>query len=386
MRPAVPGSERVSYRYSLMLGGLVNVIVAPSDAGGTEGVESDPAELGTGDAPAAPQNLSASASQAIGPGRILLTWTANTENDLKSYRLYRTDGVAAYEKITTISSTTFPLMYTDDNDDALLAAGVEYTYYLTAVDEDGFQSEPSNEAPQTAFFPDPPTAPTTIDATSDDLPYSYCIQVSWGESESDYLDGYEIWQKDQDEAEFALLMSTGTSTHTLLDSGLTGGQTYTYTARAFDIFGQYGDFSGEASAMPTSYVPLEIYSVTTDVTTLQVGSDERAHLVVDLSDPAAGITWEATDGSFDDGDTGVAVTYAPPDTGGAKRVTVTVTANDGIGEANDSLELIITTLPNMGPAIDFALPSWEAESAPYKPFQDYLDDNFVITLELGRTT
>lgn len=382
MRPAVPGSERVSYRYSLMLGGLVNVTVAPADTGGAEGVESDPAELGTGDAPAAPQNLSASASQAIGPGRVLLTWTANTENDLKSYRLYRTDGVVAYEKIATIISTTFPLMYTDSNDEALLDAGVEYTYYLTAVDEDEFESEPSNEAAQTAFFPDPPTAPTPIDATSEDLPYSYCIQVSWGDSESDYLDGYEVWRMGPGETEFTLWTSTGTSIHTLLNSGLTGGETYTYTARAFDIFGQYSDFTGEASAVPTSYIPLEIYSVTTDQTTLEQGSGERAHLVVDLSNPAADITWEATDGTFDGGDTGVAVTYAPP-AGGAKHVTVTVFGDDGFTTDEDTIELIITTLPILGPAIDFSLPSWAAPNPPHKAFFEWVDDGCVIQLDMG---
>jgi len=45
-----------------MLGGLVNTTVTSADPGGDEGVESDPAELGTGDAPAAPQGLSASSS------------------------------------------------------------------------------------------------------------------------------------------------------------------------------------------------------------------------------------------------------------------------------------------------------------------------------------
>jgi hypothetical protein len=388
MRPADPGSERVSYRYTLMLGGLVNTTVTPADTGGAEGVESDPAVLGTGEAPAAPEDLSASASQAIGPGRILLTWTPNTEDDLKSYRLYRTDDAVAYEQIATIPSTTFPLMYTDDNDEALLAAGSEYTYYVTAVDEDGFQSESSNEAATTPYFPDPPTAPTPIDATSDDLPYSYCIQVSWGDSESDYLDGYEVWSKGPGETEFSLWTSAGVSTHTLLDSGLTGGETYTYTARAFDIFGQYSDFTGEASAVPTSYIPLEIYSVTTDQTTLQVGSGERANLVVDLSDPSADITWEATDGSFDGGDTGVAVTYAPPESGGAQHVAVTVTADDGTSQEIAGLELIITTLPRLPisgpvPAPDFSEESMLAPVAPYIPFHTYVDAQSVITLTMG---
>jgi len=385
MRPVEPGSERVSYRYTLMLGGLVDTTVAPADAGGAEGVESDPAVMGTGDAPAAPEGLSASASQAIGPGRILLTWTANTEDDLKSYRLYRTDGAAAYEKIATVPSTTFPLMYTDDNDEALLPAGSEYTYYLTAVDEDGFQSNPSNEDSATPYFPGPPTTPTSIDATSDDLPYSYSIEVSWGASESDYLDGYEVWRKGPGDEEFSVWTSAGVSTHTMLNSGLTEGETYTYKARAFDIFDQYSDFSGEASAVPTSYIPLEIYLLTTDQTTLQAGSGERAHLVVDLSDPSANITWDATDGTFDGGDTGVEVTYVPP-SGGAKHVTVTVTANDGIGEVDDSLELTITTLEALGSgaiAPDFEFPSFEAPSVPYKPFHDYLGN--VIALNFGST-
>jgi fibronectin type 3 domain-containing protein len=360
----------------------VDVTVRPADTAGVEGVESDPAELGTGDAPAPPEDLSASASQAIGPGKILLTWTANTEDDLAWYRLYRTDGVEPYEQVTTISSTTFPLMYTDDNDEELLAAGVEYTYYVTAVDEDDFESPPSNEASTTAFFPAAPTTPTMIDA-SDDIPYSYSIQVTWGESESDYLDGYEVWRKGPGEAEFSLWTPADTSTTTLLDSGLSEGETYSYKARAFDTFEQYSDFTGEASSVPSVYVPMEIYSVTTDKTTLQVNSTERAHLEVDLSNPGADITWEATAGSFEGGDTGLTVTYAPPTSGDAQKVTVTVTANDGVGEEEADLELIITTLELLGPAIDFSLPSWAAPDAPYKAFSEWYDDRCVIQLDMG---
>jgi len=179
MRPANPGNERVDYGYSLELDGLVNITVRPANSEGAEGVESDPAELGTGEAPAAPQNLNASASQAIGPGRILLTWTANTEDDLKSYRLYRTDGICAYEKVATIPESTVPLMYTDNNDGILLDPDREFTYYLTAVDEDEFESAPSNETATTPYFPAAPTTPDNLDATDQSGPYGLSVIVSW---------------------------------------------------------------------------------------------------------------------------------------------------------------------------------------------------------------
>ena len=368
MRPADSGSERVSYSYSLTLGGLVSVTVRPADSSGDEGVESVPAEIGTGDAPAAPQGLSASGSEAIGAGRILLTWTPNTEDDLKSYRLYRTDGIAAYEKVATIPENTVPLMYTDNNDGALLDPDREFTYYLTAVDEDSFASPPSNEAAATPYFPDGPTTPANLAATDETEPYGLAVIVSWSESTSDYLDGYELFRKAEDEADFTLLAAIGEGpSPQYMDGGLEEGVLYTYRARAFDAYRQRSDFSNDDSSQCSPYVEVQIIAVHSPGTTFSTG--DSVELTADITNQLATVTWECDSGIFPGGNTGPTVSWEAP--GEATKPTISVHATDGISEDDASLDLIVTTLPNLGPAIDFLKPSYHATSEPFISFFSY---------------
>jgi len=367
MRPADPGSGRLDYSYSLTLGGLVDVTVRPADTGGAEGAESDPAVLGTGDAPAAPEGLTASGSMAIGPGRILLTWTPNNEDDLKSYRLYRTDGIAAYEKVATILEDTVPLMYTDNNGGILLDPGREFTYYITAVDEDGFSSPPSTETSATPYFPAGPTTPTGLGATDETDPYGLAVIVSWGESTSEYLDGYELFRKTEGEEEFTLLatIDTGPSPN-YLDGGLEEGILYTYRARAFDTYRQRSDFSNDDSSLCSPYVEVQIIAIQSQ-TTFEPG--ESDDFTVDITNELATVTWECDYGSFPEGNTGLTVSWEAPSE--AAKPLISVHATDGISEDNASVGLVVTMLPNLGPAIDFLEPSYHAASEPYISFLSY---------------
>jgi hypothetical protein len=368
MRPADPGSGRVDYGYSLTLGGLVNVTVRPADSAGAEGAESDPAELGTGDAPAAPQGLSASGSEAIGAGKILLTWTPNTEDDLKSYRLYRTDGICAYEKVATILEDTIPLMYTDTNDGILLDPDREFTYYITAVDEDGFASPPSNEAAATPYFPGSPTAPANLDATDETGPYGLAVSVSWAESTSEYLNGYELFRKVESEEDFTLLatIDTGPSPN-YLDGGLEEGILYTYRARAFDTYRQRSDFSNDDASQCSPYVEVQIIAVHSPGITFN--TDDTVELTADVTNQLATITWDCDSGNFLEGNEGLTVQWEAP--GEVAKPMISVHATDGVSEDDATLDLIVTTLPNLGPAVDFLEASYHAPAAPYIPFFSY---------------
>ena len=94
------------------------------------------------DVPAAPIDVAA----ASGDGEVTLTWTANTEEDLAEYRLYRSteapgagDGsiVNANNQIATIPAGT--QSYTDTE----VTNGQAYVYQLTAVDTEDLESTPS---------------------------------------------------------------------------------------------------------------------------------------------------------------------------------------------------------------------------------------------------
>jgi len=90
-------------------------------------------------APAAPQNLRITTVEK----RVTLTWTANTENDILRYRLYRSTVSPASAKIDSVNS--FTTTYTDNN----VVIGTTYFYRITAVDRDLNESAFSNEVSAT---------------------------------------------------------------------------------------------------------------------------------------------------------------------------------------------------------------------------------------------
>ncbi len=379
MRPETPGINRIAYSYDLTLSVLLEVTVVAVDAEGTESVWSVVAILGDGAAPLAPVDLAATAGEEIGVGKIELAWTANAEADLLEYRVYRRAGAGEFELAAYVLPTPEP-SYTDGNGAGLLEPGVLYTYYVVAVNMAGMVSEPSTEAGDAPFYPPPPSAPDWIEAEG----VADGIDVSWGAVASNYLAGYEAWRRGPGEGEFSLLLTVGEDQTGFKDSDrLVQGETYDYKVRAFDSYERYSVFTDVANAAYNPTGELAIVSVTTDRTTLQQGSSERAHLTVEVTDPGADITWEATDGSFAGGNTGSEVTYAPPDAGGARHVTITVTAERGADTANDSIETIITTLENLGAAIDFAAPSFSTPAEPYRAFAHYLGERKVILLDFG---
>ena len=385
MRPVPPPAGRVPYSFLLDLASETEVRVRPCDTDGNEGVESDPAIPGTGNAPEAPSGLVATANENVGVGAIRLSWNANTETDLLQYRVYRRDGPTGdFNQIGVVSAGAIPLTFNDNNASALLTAGVDYTYYLTAVNTASMDSEPSAEATATPFYPGPPTTPTSITVTGEGIPYSYAIEIKWGPSTSSYLEGYEIWRKGPGDADFIYLQNAGAvGDRTIYDTGLTEGQTYIYKVRAYDQFDQFSGFTSEAGTTPNTHIPLVINSVNTDNTTLTIGSTtEKAHLSVDMNNPAANVTWSASAGSFDN-TTSKTPTYSPPATGTAQKVTITVTANDGIDNIQDTVDAYLTTLPVLGAGIDFSYTSTQQPSAPFKPFNQFMDEGKVILLNFG---
>jgi hypothetical protein len=86
------------------------------------------------------------------------TWTANTESDMKEYRLYRTDGTRTL--IGTIShpntSYNFSVTVTDNSSGTL-------TFVLTAVDTNNNQSADSATASYSYNLDTiPPTSPKNL--------------------------------------------------------------------------------------------------------------------------------------------------------------------------------------------------------------------------------
>jgi fibronectin type 3 domain-containing protein len=82
--------------------------------------------------PAAPSAVHAIASTAS----IELSWDANTEPDLAGYRVYRSTGGGAFEKIADVNELP---AYSD----RAVEHGKTYRYAITAIDKSGNESERS---------------------------------------------------------------------------------------------------------------------------------------------------------------------------------------------------------------------------------------------------
>ena len=98
--------------------------------------------------PANPQNLTATS----GDKQITLNWTANSEEDLKEYRIYRDISSPAQTLLTTVTTNS----YTDTN----VLNEQKYYYRITAVDQSDNESDFSEEVSAT------PVASKSVTVTS----------------------------------------------------------------------------------------------------------------------------------------------------------------------------------------------------------------------------
>ncbi|MFA5859070.1 MAG: SBBP repeat-containing protein [Elusimicrobiota bacterium] len=88
--------------------------------------------------------------------QVELTWNANKENDLKEYRILHAEGAATTEFTELAVLPKGGCTYTDIG----LKNGVEYRYYVCAVDTNGNQSVPSDTQSVTPMDTQPPVIDT----------------------------------------------------------------------------------------------------------------------------------------------------------------------------------------------------------------------------------
>jgi len=133
-----PISETEYVIPNLIAGESYIVQVTAIDQGGNESEKSEPIEITPIDTtpPAAPIALTARA----GDTQVHLSWMPNTEKDLAGYNVY-IDGTKKNSQL--IKSNKY--------DARGLINGETYTFYVTAVDYSGNESEPSNEVQSKPF-------------------------------------------------------------------------------------------------------------------------------------------------------------------------------------------------------------------------------------------
>ncbi|PJJ57485.1 fibronectin type 3 domain-containing protein [Mumia flava] len=221
-------------------------VIRALDEAGQASADSDPveatpkADAGDQTPPAAPTGLEATA----GDGEVALSWTANTEDDLDSYTIYRTSGTGEPDELVdTVDAGTTE--YTD--------AGVEndtaYTYAITATDDSANESPLSATAGATPTDLTAPAAPGGLEAVGSDA----AVELSWTASAEDDVAGYRVYRGESEPVEVDGDGIAGPEllpTPAYTDTDVTNGTTYFYVVVAVDGHGNISDPSGSASATP----------------------------------------------------------------------------------------------------------------------------------------
>ena len=238
--------------------------VSAVNGDGVEGSQAGPVNEKTLDPvpPPAPSGLSAT---TFSDSEIDLSWTAPSASDLIGYRIYRNGSAVDDIGLTTT--------YRDSGLDGFTT----YNYTVTALDDEGLESDPSNSAQATTLDGTPPTKPDNLTA---DPASSTSITLSWTAS-SDPETGVAGYRVFRDGSQ--IVETTGT---TFLDTGLSPATEYEYRVRAVNGQGLESDPSDRARATTLDDTPP---STPTDLTATAAGTDE-----IDLdwsasSDPETGI-------------------------------------------------------------------------------------------------
>ncbi|RPI73931.1 MAG: hypothetical protein EHM45_20000, partial [Desulfobacteraceae bacterium] len=212
--------------------------------------------------PAAPIQLTVTPDQAD----VNLTWTPNTEPDLSGYHVYRQTS-QGWVKLnpTLVTGNTFK--------DVGLANGT-YNYRVTATDQIGNESEPSNEALAVINIgvPQPP-----INLQIIAIPEGQALRICW-EYNGAPAAGFNLYRALLPGGPYVRVNQELIKDTCYLDEGLINGVKYYYYVTAVDNFGNESGSSPEQYAVPKDIVapePPVIFYPTLNGIPLEVEQSEQ---------------------------------------------------------------------------------------------------------------
>jgi len=258
--PAVPGIPRnlEGVPVQVVITGKFYALARPTSPPGKD--KKNPA-------PAPPTGLTASPSSVT---EIYLDWNDNTESDLAAYKVYRGTSPGSYGELIASFDAILGSWYLD----AVPVSGTYY-YVVTAVDDAGKESDPSNEASATvSSVTEAPSAPTFLTATAVS---SSQINLTWTDT-SDNESGFVIERSNG--GSYAEIGDVGADVTAYSDTGLNPSTTYTYRIYAYNIIGNsdYSDTSSDttpaAPANPWRFdrpVPIGVSTGHPDITAGTLG-------------------------------------------------------------------------------------------------------------------
>ncbi len=204
----------------------------------------DPAEDDT-TPPANPSNFDRDGSRT-GDGEIYLTWDENSENDLANYTLYRSTNGTDFSMLASTTDN----FYLDSG----LDYDTEYSYKLTATDDNGNESGFSNTIAVTPINLNPPAQPVDFLAEAHNTSeYDINVSLTWTHNTETDFSHYKIYRSDVSDIfatnESSFLDSTTDNHYT--DTDVTPGTSYHYKLIAHDR----GDLTSTAAG-PATDIPL----------------------------------------------------------------------------------------------------------------------------------
>lgn len=208
------------------------------------------------DPPAAPTGLTVTDP---GTGNTLnLSWNPNSEPDLLGYRIYRAVSAGvyappddAYQRLGSAMVDTTQPSFTDTS----VSRDVYYFYRITAVDQSGNESLPSN--PSSTFATDitPPAKPAGFKVK--ELDTGHDVELSWQANTESDLAGYQLYRATSPAGPFHLIKILGQGETAYQDSELTQGQWYYYYLVAVDEKGNASEPTEIVSVQPRQAVRAE---------------------------------------------------------------------------------------------------------------------------------
>lgn len=190
--------------------------------------------------------------------RLLLQWNANTEPDLLGYRIYRAVSAGvyappddAYQRLGSAMVDTTQPSFTDTS----VSRDVYYFYRITAVDQSGNESLPSN--PSSTFATDitPPAKPAGFKVK--ELDTGHDVELSWQANTEPDLAGYQLYRATSPAGPFHLIKILGQGETVFHDTDLTQGQWYYYYLVATDEKGNASQPTEVLSVQPRQAVRAE---------------------------------------------------------------------------------------------------------------------------------
>ncbi len=192
-------------------------------------------------APAAVDDLAATADATNGDTEINLSWTAPAAHGaaISGYTLQRKAGSGEYEDVATSTIAASATSYSDTG----LTPATEYTYRLRAKNSEG-DGAWSNEPVATTDN----AAPAAVSDLSATAASSVAIRLTWTapDAHGEAITGYRLERKSGGGSYAVVSSSIAASATSYEDTGLTPSTAYTYQIRATNSEGD-GAWSNEAS-------------------------------------------------------------------------------------------------------------------------------------------